>query len=156
MNSFSERLRAAMKQRHVNQVELAGKIGITQPSVSQFIRGETNPSDRTVRDICVALRINEAWLRGGVGPMDRETPDSYTAALARQYGLSSGGAAVINALAHALMELNEEQQERLTARLIEELAKIKRPGDGEAIPGYELQKAAGEIGAKADSQSTAG
>lgn len=156
MNTFSERLRTAMDLRQVKQIGLASKIGLTQSAISLLVRGETNPSDRTIRDICVALRINEAWLRAGEGEMECETPDSYTAALARQYGLSAGGAAVINALAHALMELNEEQQERLTARLIEELAKIKRPGDGEAIPGDELQKAAGEIGAKADSQSTAG
>ncbi|MBQ1789176.1 MAG: helix-turn-helix transcriptional regulator [Oscillospiraceae bacterium] len=156
MNTFSERLRIVMKQRRINQVELAGKIGINQASVSRIIRGELNPSDRTIRDICAALRINEAWLRGGVGEMERETPDSYTAALARQYGLTAGGAAMINALAHALMELNEEQQERLTARLIDELTRIKNPGNGETIPGDELQKAAGKLGAEEDDQSTVG
>ena len=156
MNAFSERLRVAMQSRRSNQIDLAGKIGITQSTISRIIRGEANPSDRTIRDICAALRINEAWLRTGEGEMERETPDSYTAALARQYGLSAGGAAVINALAHALMELNEDQQERLTARLIEELGKIKMPGDGEAIPGDELRKAADKISAKADGQSTVG
>ena len=93
MNAFSERLRVAMQSRRSNQIDLAGKIGITQSTISRIIRGEANPSDRTIRDICAALRINEAWLRTGEGEMERETPDSYTAALARQYGLSAGGAA---------------------------------------------------------------
>lgn len=156
MISFSERLRTAMKLRQFNQVDLASRIGITQSTLSRIIREEANPSDRTIRDICAALRINEDWLKYGDGEMERETPDSYTAALARQYGLSAGGAAVINALAHALMELNEEQQERLTARLIDELTRIKKPGNGKTIPGNELQKAAGELGAEEDDQSTVG
>ena len=156
MTTFSERLRTAMKLRQVNQVNLAGKIGLTQSAVSLLTRGETNPSDRTIRDICAALRINEAWLRGGVGEMERETPDSYTAALARQYGLTSGGAAVINALAHALMELTEDQQQRLTTRLIEEIGKIKKPGEGVAIPEAELESAAGQLDAEAAGQNTAG
>lgn len=156
MSTFSERLRTAMDLRQIKQIGLASKIGLTQSAISLLVRGETNPSDRTIRDICVALRINEAWLRTGEGEMERETPDSYTAALARQYGLSAGGAAVINALAHALMELNEGQQERLTARLIDELTRIKNPGNGETIPGDELQKAAGKLGAEEDDQSTVG
>lgn len=156
MSTFSERLRTAMDLRQIKQIDLAGKIGITQSTISRIIRGEANPSDRTIRDICAALRINEDWLKYGDGEMERETPDSYTAALARQYGLSAGGAAVINALAHALMELNEGQQERLTARLIDELTRIKNPGNGETIPGDELQKAAGKLGAEEDDQSTVG
>ena len=156
MTVISERLRTAMKQRRVTQVDLASKIGITQPTLSKIIRDEANPSDRTIRDICAALRINEAWLRGGVGEMERETPDSYTAALARQYGLTTGGAAVINALAHALMELTEDQQQRLTTRLIEEIGKIKKPGEGVAIPEAELESAAGQLDAEAAVQNTAG
>ena len=156
MTVISERLRTAMKQRRVTQVDLASKIGITQPTLSKIIRDEANPSDRTIRDICAALRINEAWLRGGVGEMERETPDSYTAALARQYGLTTGGAAVINALAHALMELTEDQQQRLTTRLIEEIGKIKKPGEGVAIPEAELESAAGQLDAEAAGQNTAG
>lgn len=156
MTVISERLRTAMKQRRVTQVDLASKIGITQPTLSKIIRDEANPSDRTIRDICTALRINEAWLRGGVGEMERETPDSYTAALARQYGLTAGGAAVINALAHALMELTEDQQQRLTTRLIEEIGKIKKPGEDVAIPEAELESAAVQLDAEAAGQNTAG
>lgn len=156
MTTFSERLRMVMKQRKTTQVELASKIGIAQSSLSQFLSGDRNPSDRTIRDICAALRINEAWLRGGAGEMERETPDSYTAALARQYGLTTGGAAVINALAHALMGLTEDQQQRLTTRLIEEIGKIKKPGEGVAIPEAELESAAGQLDAEAAGQNTAG
>ena len=123
MKEFAARLKLAMKARQVTQVWLAGKIGIAQPSVSLIIRGENNPSDRTVRDICAALRINEAWLREGAGPMDVETPDTLSAALAEQYGLSPCAARVINALAHAAATLTDAQMEKLVSVVIAEMKK---------------------------------
>lgn len=129
MREFAARLRLAMKVQQITQAGLAAKIGIAQPSVSQFLSGDRNPSDRTVRDICAALRINEAWLRTGEGPMEIETPDTLAAMLAEQYGLSPYAARVINALAHAAAELSEDQFARLAglviARLLVGLAFLK-------------------------------
>jgi transcriptional regulator with XRE-family HTH domain len=133
MKEFAARLKLAMKARQVTQVWLAGKIGIAQPSVSLIIRGENNPSDRTVRDICAALRINEAWLRTGAGPMEIETPDTLAAMLAEQYGLSPYAARVINALAHAAAELSEAQFARLAGIVIAEMKK-SAPAEDEHIP----------------------
>lgn len=133
MNEFATRLKVAMKARRITQAGLASKIGITQPSISQIIRAETNPSDRTVRDICAALRINEAWLRTGEGPMEVETPDSFTAALAEQYGLNPYAARVVNALARAAAELTEAQFIHLADIVIREMKK-SAPAEDESIP----------------------
>ena len=123
MREFAARLRLAMKARQITQAGLAGKIGITQAALSHLICGDRNPSDRTVRDICGALRINETWLRTGEGPMEIETPDTLAAMLAEQYGLSPYAARVINALAHAAAELSEDQFARLAGIVIAEMKK---------------------------------
>jgi transcriptional regulator with XRE-family HTH domain len=133
MREFAARLKLAMKSRQITQAGLAAKIGITQPTLSRLTSGEANPSDRTVRDICGALRINEAWLRTGEGPMEIETPDTLAAMLAEQYGLSPYAARVINALAHAAAELSEAQFARLAGIVIAEMKK-SAPAEDEHIP----------------------
>jgi transcriptional regulator with XRE-family HTH domain len=133
MNEFAARLKLAMKAQQITQAGLAAKIGITQSSISLLTRGEANPSDRTVRDICGALRINETWLRTGEGPMEIETPDTLAAMLAEQYGLSPYAARVINALAHAAAELSEDQFARLAGIVIAEMKK-GAPAEDEHIP----------------------
>jgi len=37
--------------------------------VSQLCSGASNPSDRTISDICREFGVNELWLRQGVGEM---------------------------------------------------------------------------------------
>ena len=133
MSSLSIRLKMAMRARQITQVNLAEKIRITQAALSHLIGGDRNPSDRTVRDICAALHINEAWLRTGEGPMEIETPDTIAAALAEQYGLNPYAARVINALAHAAASLSEAQFARLTAIVVREMQK-SAPAQDEIIP----------------------
>jgi transcriptional regulator with XRE-family HTH domain len=119
MREFAARLKLAMKSRQITQAGLAAKIGITQPTLSRLTSGEANPSDRTVRDICAALRINETWLRTGEGPMEIETPDTLASTLAEQYGLSPYAARVINALAHAAAELSIDDMAKMVDEMIE-------------------------------------
>ena len=138
-------------QRKLDEMRADG-IALAEKKINALLDQPDLPAN--VRPIS-ALHQQRIPLIGGVGEMERETPDSYTATLARQYGLTTGGAAVINALAHALMELTEDQQQRLTTRLIEEIGKIKKPGEGVAIPEAELESAAGQLDAEAVGQNTA-
>lgn len=123
MEKFCERLCYAVKMRQVTQMALSNQTGVGQSSLSRIMRGELNPSDRTIRDLCAALNIREEWLREGVEPMERETPDTLSAALAAQYGLSPYAARVINALAHAAAALPEAEFERLAGIVIAEMKK---------------------------------
>ena len=123
MEKFCERLCYAVKMRQVTQMALSNQTGVGQSSLSRIMRGELNPSDRTIRDLCAALNIREEWLRDGVEPMERETPDTLSAALAAQYGLSPYAARVINALAHATAALSEAEFERLAGIVIAEMKK---------------------------------
>lgn len=183
MGFNGERLKRARKQKNMTQWDLAERLHVARPTITMWETGKNAPTADMLAELAAIFDCSVDYLlgltedatplpsnvrpitdlhrqriplRGGVGEMERETPDSYTAALARQYGLTTGGAAVINALAHALMELTEDQQQRLTTRLIEEIGKIKKPGEGVAIPEADLESAAGQLDAEAAGQNTAG
>ena len=155
MNALNERLSHVIRKRGIKQVELAKKINVAAASLSQFISGARNPSDRTISDICRVLSINEQWLRNGEGAMERETPDSYTAELAEHYQLSEYAARVINALAHAAASLKEEDFKRLTDIVIEEMKK-GAPAQDDTVQGERIESVADIVDPEEGDQSTAG
>jgi transcriptional regulator with XRE-family HTH domain len=61
---FAERLKQALQNRGWSQAELATKIGLTQPAVSQFVSGKREPSQRVLADIAEALELSAAALLG--------------------------------------------------------------------------------------------
>lgn len=119
--SMIDRLLSAMKELGVKQVEVAKKVGIAPSSLSQFISGARNPSDRTIADIARALNINEEWLRTGNGSMRIQTPDSLSDRLAQEYSLPPYAAQVVNAFAQAVKVLPEPQLKNLINTLIAEM-----------------------------------
>ena len=75
METFGSRLQIALKSRHMTITELANRAKISQPYVSQLVKGTKQAADRTMHDICAALHISEEWLRTGAGDMDAPTDD---------------------------------------------------------------------------------
>ena len=49
--------------------QFAARLGISDSAVSQMENGRSGVSDQTIRSICREFRINELWLREGVGEM---------------------------------------------------------------------------------------
>jgi transcriptional regulator with XRE-family HTH domain len=71
MTTIGERLRKARKLRGLNQIELATKAQIKQPSLSDIETGETKiPDGLTTVNLCEALRIRPAWLIKNKLPME--------------------------------------------------------------------------------------
>ena len=56
----------------LTKTAFAKRINISQPFLSQLCSGYSNPSDRTISDICREFRVNEKWLRTGEGAMEIE------------------------------------------------------------------------------------
>lgn len=54
---FSERLKEAMQQLGLNQVQVAGLTGKSKGSISQYISGKQTPSADVQRDIAVSLGL---------------------------------------------------------------------------------------------------
>ena len=55
---FSEKLKQAMQQLNINQVQVVGLTGKSKGSVSMYLSGKTVPSEKTQSDIAVALGLN--------------------------------------------------------------------------------------------------
>lgn len=74
MDTFSDRLKTAMKQRGMKQVDViqaAAERGIKlgKSHVSQYVSGKTVPRTELLRMLAGILGVDEDWLRGGSGSM---------------------------------------------------------------------------------------
>ena len=55
--TFAERLRTAMDSHGISQAELAAKIGVGQPAISNMLNRECRPQQRTVQKLAMALGV---------------------------------------------------------------------------------------------------
>lgn len=69
--SFSKRLKEAMKIRRINQSELSQKSGISKSSLSEYLKGKYEAKQTGLFNLAKALDVNEVWLMGEDVPMDR-------------------------------------------------------------------------------------
>lgn len=65
--TIGERIKAARKDADLSQKELAAKVGIKQPTLSELERGESSSSAR-LPAIAAALGVSALWLQTGKGP----------------------------------------------------------------------------------------
>ena len=72
MSTLSERLKHAIEDTGVKQVELARTCGVRPPSVADWLTGRTK-NIRGAHLVAAAklLNVNEAWLADGAGPKER-------------------------------------------------------------------------------------
>lgn len=71
-DTFSKRLKEAMKIRNIKQVELSQKSGISKSSLSEYLKGKYEAKQTGLYHLAKALDINEVWLMGEDVPMDRD------------------------------------------------------------------------------------
>lgn len=69
--SFSKRLKEAMRLRNINQAELSQKSGISKSSLSEYLKGKYEAKQTGLFNLAKALDVNEVWLMGEDVPMDR-------------------------------------------------------------------------------------
>lgn len=73
MGTIGERIAQLIDEtNNLTRTKFAETLGISQAFVSQICSGVRVPSDRTISDICRVFKVNETWLRDGVGPMKTE------------------------------------------------------------------------------------
>lgn len=56
----------------MTQKEFSSRLGLSENFIWQIEKGEREPSDRTIKDICREFHVNETWLRTGVGEIKAE------------------------------------------------------------------------------------
>ena len=59
---FSRKLKRTLLIRHVNQGELAARIGVGQATISNYIKGRSIPSSYTVRAMEKVLKLEPGYL----------------------------------------------------------------------------------------------
>ena len=69
MNDINSRIKTIVDNSNMKKGEIAARLNISQPFLSQLCAGVRNPSDRTISDICREFDIREEWLRTGKEPM---------------------------------------------------------------------------------------
>lgn len=72
--SLANRLKQAMNENRINQVELAALIGKGKSSVSQYISGKNVPKDDVQQKIAEVLGCTVEWLNEDA---DAEEPDVF-------------------------------------------------------------------------------
>ena len=73
---MNERISLIRKEAKLSQEKFAEKLTLSRNFINQVECGKKEPSDRTIKDICLKFNVNENWLRYGEGemflPEDRE------------------------------------------------------------------------------------
>ena len=73
----------------MTQKEFSAKLGLSENFIWQIEKGEREPSDRTITDICREFGISEKWLRTGEG--DMRIPMSRDEEIAEMVGRALSG-----------------------------------------------------------------
>ncbi|MEA5151998.1 MAG: helix-turn-helix transcriptional regulator [Oscillospiraceae bacterium] len=89
MEKISDRIARLIELSGMSKTAFGEKIHVSQSFVSQLCSGVSQPSDRTILDICREFDTSELWLRTGEGEMyvtrsvDEEITDYVSSILGR-------------------------------------------------------------------------
>lgn len=67
---MNERIKELRKKLKISQKVMAEKLNLSENYIFLMERGDRQPSDRTILDICREFNVNEQWLRTGEGEME--------------------------------------------------------------------------------------
>lgn len=70
---MKNRILYVVEHSGLTKTAFAKRINVSQGLVSQMCSGTTNPSERTITDICREFGCDEVWLRTGEGDPFRES-----------------------------------------------------------------------------------
>ena len=73
---FSVRLKYAMENRNLKQVDLVNMTNIDKSKISSYLSGRYMPKQDGIYLLAKALDVDEAWLMGLDVPMDRDDKSS--------------------------------------------------------------------------------
>lgn len=72
VNTFSERLKEALRIRNIRQIELSEKTHIPKSAICQYLSGRFEPKQNRLSIIAAVLDVSEAWLMGYDVSISRE------------------------------------------------------------------------------------
>lgn len=113
MSKFSENIKSLRKQRHITQVQLAEKIGVSRSTISMYEMGEREPDFETLEALADVFNVDMAYLIGTETKKspseDGEEMDDFTYAAHGYSGrLTDADKATIIKMMETLAAANEE------------------------------------------------
>lgn len=72
VEDFSGRLKKAMSDKQMKQVDLCNKTGIDKALISNYLSGKYKAKQDKLHKLAIALDVSEGWLMGYDVDMDRE------------------------------------------------------------------------------------
>ncbi len=124
MNNRIKDLRSALQ---LSQEDFATSLNLSRNFVWMLEKGEREPSDRTIKDICRNYNVNEEWLRSGSGEMfieiskEKKIAD-LTAQVYKRNDLDELTMANLVAMAEIMFDMTDDEIKAIT-KLAHKLAK---------------------------------
>lgn len=66
---MSDRLCELISELGISQMQFGRRLGLSRASVSKWIKGNNDPSESTIRQICQEYGVSYIWLKRGDGDM---------------------------------------------------------------------------------------
>lgn len=67
----ADRLRQALKQANMKQIELSRRTGLDRSAISRYLSGDYEPKQDAIHKMAKVLNVSEMWLWGYDVPMQR-------------------------------------------------------------------------------------
>lgn len=94
---MNNRIAIIRKKMNLSQEKFANALGLSQNYIWMLEKGEREPSDRTIADICRIFNISLEWLKTGEGEMFSHAEDSVINSLSKFYNLNDRDKQIIKA-----------------------------------------------------------
>ena len=72
MDKMNERLKDLRLEKNLNQTDFGKKIGLSKSQIACYENGSRKITDGTITTICEKFKVNEEWLRHGIGPQKKQ------------------------------------------------------------------------------------
>ncbi len=88
MLTINDRVKVLRKSLNLTQIEFGKKIAIAQGYLTNIENGYREVTDKIIKLICLEFKVNEEWLRSGIGDMYEQKNEFSLDKYAKERGAS--------------------------------------------------------------------
>lgn len=114
---LNARIKEIREDVAMSQRAFGAEIGISGPAIAKIETNERNPSEQTIRAICIIFNVSRAWLEDGVGPKYKtQSDDDWEIVTRMMEGASENKKKLMRILAGMPDELLDKMIEYLESK----------------------------------------
>lgn len=147
MSTLYDRIKKVRKSNNLTQQKFGERLGLKQNTIATYEMGKTEPSDRTISDICREFGVNEEWLRYGTGKMPSNASREKEIETLMRSSLR-GSEEFKEAVIQAVKSRSEKELEVLEKMLWDIVYNLQdaKKAQADSQPGHKIMKIAGRDG----------